>query len=74
MCNIKQYKREPPLCEHRTWTIVNGQRVRVILQDEPRPAEPHIVIERVDLVPPPPSKAMLNWISGLRAKYQLGGI
>jgi len=79
MCNIKQ-ARVPPQDGGRTWTVVNGQRVRVIFTDEQRPAEPHIVIERPDLQPPPPSRAMINWINNLQrsidkqAKRQLGGI
>lgn len=74
MCNIKQQTRQPPLCEGRTWTYVNNQRVRVIFTDEPKPAEPHIVIERPDLQPLPPTKGMINFVNSLRAKYQLGGI
>ena len=73
MCNIPN-KREPPEYVHTTWTYINGQRVRVIFTDEQRPAEPHIVTARPVLQPPPPSRAMMVWISGLRAKYQLGGI
>lgn len=73
MCNIKQ-TREPPQYEGRTWTWIEGRRVRIVFTDELRPTEPYIVIERADLQPPPPSRAMMAWINGLRAKYQLGGI
>jgi hypothetical protein len=73
MCNIKQ-ARVPPQDEGRTWTYVGGQRMRVVFSDEARPAEPHIVVQRLHLEPPPPSRAMMTWINGLRAKYQLGGI
>lgn len=74
MCNIKQQTRQPPISEHKTWTIVDGRRVRVIFNDESVPTEPHIIVQRPDIQPPPPSKAMINWINGLRAKYSLGGI
>lgn len=74
MCNIKQQTRQPPMSEHKTWTYINGQRVRIIFADEPRLTEPHIVVQRPDIQPPPPSRAMINWINGLRAKYSLGGI
>jgi len=71
MCNIKQY-REPPQYEGKTWTWINGQRVRVVFTDEARPAEPHIVIERSNFQPLPPSKGMLTFVAYLRAKHGLG--
>jgi len=73
MCNIKQ-ARVPPQDGGRTWTYVGGQQVRVIFSDEPKPAEPYIIIQRPCVAPPPPSRAMMTWINSLRAKYQLGGI
>jgi len=71
MCNIKQY-REPPQYEGKTWTWINGQRVRVVFTDEARPTEPHIVIERPNLQPLPPSNGMLAFVAYLRAKHGLG--
>jgi hypothetical protein len=68
MCNIKQSTRQPPEYIHCTWTVVNGQRVRVIFTDEQRPAESHIVVQRPCVQPPPPSRAMIRWISNLQAQ------